>query len=158
VDTLVFNVQLLLSLVVYGLLGKWFLLPRLDRLPRNEAILLCLIPQAFRQLGLYALVAATYQQFPEIWAKFTAFGDLATQLTSLAAMVLLRVGSPGAIPMVWLATVIGIVDTVISLYLSGATHVPLHSLYSAWFLSTFFLATVAWSTIYVIRYLLRKPR
>ena len=155
-DTTIFNIQLLVSLVVYGLLGKWYVLPWLDRLPRREALLLALIPQAFRQLGLYALVAATYQGFPETWAKATAYGDITTQLTALVAMILLHSKSNLAIPMVWITTVVGIVDTVVSLYLSGKLAIPLHSLYSAWFLSTFFLGTVAWSTVYTIRYLMRR--
>lgn len=155
-DSIVFNVQLVIGIAVYGLLGKWFVIPRLDRMPREQALVLCLIPQLFRQVGLYALVPGTYQQFPESWAQVTAYGDLSTQLTSLAAAILLRRGSPAAIPVVWLSAAIGVTGAAVAMYLMSATAVPLHELYSAWFLPVFFLPAILWSHIYTIRFLLRK--
>src|SRR3989304_1445753 len=54
----IFGVQFLLSLVVYGLLAKWYVAPALARLPLHDALIPLLVPHAFRHLGLVFLVPA----------------------------------------------------------------------------------------------------
>lgn len=54
----IFGLQFLLSLIVYGLIAKWYVAPRLAAWPLQDALILLLFPHAFRHLGMVFLVPA----------------------------------------------------------------------------------------------------
>ena len=56
-DTLaIFGLQFFLSLVVWGLIAKWLLAPRLETKSPHQALFFLTLPHAFRYLGLVFLV------------------------------------------------------------------------------------------------------
>ena len=58
-DTLsIFGLQFALSLVVFGLLAKWYVLPWLAQYSTRQALVPLLIPHALRHLGMAFLVNA----------------------------------------------------------------------------------------------------
>src|SRR5687768_2499431 len=75
-DSIVFFIQLGLSTLVCWLLAEWFLVPILGGLSRSRALLLLIVPQAFRHLGLYALTQAAFEPYlASAWAVPVAIGD-----------------------------------------------------------------------------------
>src|SRR5712691_11806755 len=52
----IFGLQFLLSLVVYGLIARWYVAPRLAALPLPSALSPLLFLHAFRHLGMVFLV------------------------------------------------------------------------------------------------------
>ena len=56
-DTLaIFGLQLVLSLLVYALIAKWYVTPWLAEKPIHQALIPLIFPHAFRHIGLAFLV------------------------------------------------------------------------------------------------------
>jgi len=107
----IFLVQFTLSLVLYSLIAKWYIAPRLAKLPLHDALIPLLFLHAFRHMGLVFLVPTVVgSTLPELFAVPTAYGDLLTGLLALLAIVGLRGRWPGGIALAWLVNVIGILD------------------------------------------------
>lgn len=157
-DAIVFYSQLALSLVVCALLAEWFLAPKLAERSQAQALLLVLIPQAFRHFGLYGITQADFEPFlPKAWAYPVAAGDMATQISTVVAMILLRRGGSPGIAWAWICTVIGTADFLYSSYLTVALQVPIHKMLAGWFLPTFYFPLVILGHWYAWRLLLFGP-
>ena len=62
-DTLtIFGLQLVLSLIVYALLAKWYVTPWLAEKTIDEGLIPLIVPHAFRHLGLAFLVPGLVAQ------------------------------------------------------------------------------------------------
>ena len=93
----IFGLQFVLSLLVIGLLAKWTLNPWLESLPRRQALFWLTLPHAFRHIGMVFLVPGVVAQpLPEAFAIPAAYGDLATGLLALLALIGLRSSWAGA--------------------------------------------------------------
>jgi hypothetical protein len=104
-----FGVQFALSLLVFGLLGKWYVWPFLRVRPFTQALLVLLSPFLLRYLGLMSLVPGVVE--PAVtrstFAFYQAYGDLLAFLLVLAAFVLVRSRHSGAIAIVWVFNIFG---------------------------------------------------
>ena len=52
----IFAIQFCMSLIVWGSLAYWLLVPWLEEKPSNEALFFLTIPHAFRHIGMVFLV------------------------------------------------------------------------------------------------------
>ena len=130
----IFGLQFVLSVVVMGLLAKWVLAPWLARQTQREALFWLTIPHAFRYIGMVFLVPGVVAEpLPDGFATPAAYGDLATGLLALVALVLLRTNARGALAVVWLFNIVGTVDLLNAL--SHQEVVPYFG--AAWFIPTF---------------------
>ena len=73
-DTLVvFGLQVVLSLVVYALIAKWYVARWLAEKPSYQALMLLIIPHTLRHLGLTFFVPGVVAQPMRIsWANSVA--------------------------------------------------------------------------------------
>ena len=82
-----FGVEFGLSLLVFSLLGKWYVWPFLCVRPFTQALLLLLSPFLLRYLGLTSLVPGVVE--PAVtrstFAFYQAYGDFLAFLLALAA-------------------------------------------------------------------------
>ena len=132
----IFGLQLVLSLVVFTLLAKWYIVPWLAERPDNEALIPLIFPHALRHLGLAFLVPGLVAgELPDSFAYPVAFGDLTSGLLALLALVALRRGWTLAIPAVWLFNVVGTIDLLNALRQAEA--VP--HLGATWYIPTFWV-------------------
>ncbi len=107
----IFRLQFLLSLLAWGVVARFLLSPWLAKLPRHEALLWLSVPHAFRHVGMVFLVPGVVDQpLPSNFANPAAYGDLATGVLALVAMVALRARWSVALGLVWLFNVVGTVD------------------------------------------------
>ncbi len=161
-DSIVFYSQLALSVLVFSLLAEWFVVPKLRELPQSQALLLLLIPQAFRHFGLYGLTQAAFDPFmPTAWAQPVAIGDMTTQITTVIAMIALRKWANAGIAWAWICTIIGTLDFLYATFLTGTLDVPIHKLKPVWFLPVFFFPIIVLGHWYTLRLLIRgsfQPR
>ena len=131
---LIFVSQLFLSLVVYALIAKWYVVPWLADKPLEQVLMALIFPHALRHVGLAFLVPGLVAgPLPASFANAAAFGDLLSGLLALACLFALRQGWRYALPLVWVFNVIGTVDLVNALRQAEA--VP--NLGTAWLIPTF---------------------
>src|SRR6266567_8082028 len=108
-----FGIQFTLSLAAYGLIAFWYVLPRLSRLPREVALAPLLWVHAFRTVGGSILApGAVDAGVPMEFRTMIGYGDMATAVLALVALLALRARWSAAIPLVWLFIAVGLLDTV----------------------------------------------
>ena len=152
----IFGLQVVLSFVVYGLVAKWYVSPRLATLPLGIALPPLLILHAFRHLGMVFLVPTVVgPALPASFAVPAAYGDLVAGLLAVAAIATLRGGSSIAIPLTWLFNVVGLLDLINAFYQGLSNDVQLGS---AYYIPTFIVPALVITHLMIFRMLLRHPR
>ncbi len=132
----IFGIQVLLSMVGYGLIAKWYVAPRLAALPFHEALMVLLFLHAFRHEGMVFLVPAVVAPtLPPNFALPAAYGDLLAGLLALLAIVALRRRWPLALALTWLCNIVGTLDLCNAFYQGIRWRVSPH-LSSAWYILT----------------------
>ncbi len=107
----IFGLQFSLSLIAWGVIVGGVLSPWLAKLPQYEALLWLSLPHAFRHIGMVFLVPGVVDQpLPTNFAEPAAYGDLATGVFALIAIIALRSRWPIALALVWLFNIVGTVD------------------------------------------------
>ncbi len=149
----IFGRQFVLSLLVIGLLAKWKLNPWLESLPRRQALFWLTLPHAFRHVGMVFLVPGVVAQpLPEAFAIPAAYGDLATGLLALLALIGLRTSWGGALALVWVFNIVGTVDL-----LNALRHVDVApSFGAAWYIPTFLVPLLLVTHFMIFRRLLKS--
>ena len=155
-DTLaIFGLQFFLSVVVWGLIGKWLLDPWLENRSPHDALFWLALPHAFRHVGMVFLVPGVVAQpLPGTFANPAAYGDLATGVLALLALIALRSGWTGASALVWLFNIVGTVDLLNAL--RQADVVP--DLGAAWYIPTFLVPLLLVTHFMIFARLLRRGR
>lgn len=111
IATIIFAAQATLSLVSFGLLARWIIYPRLKERPLVEALTPLLLFQTFRTVGLLFLVPTVVgAALPTAYSIPDAAGDLLAVMLSFASLLALRLRWRGALVLVWLFTLEGMVD------------------------------------------------
>jgi|SRR5713226_2599424 len=152
----IFGLQVVLSFVVYGLVAKWYVSPRLATLPLGAALQPLLVLHALRHMGMVFLVPTVVG--PALQASFAvpaAYGDLLAGLLALAAMGALRARSSIAIPLTWLFNVVGLLDLINAFYQGLSNNVQLGA---AYYIPTFIVPALVITHLMIFRMLVRHPR
>jgi len=151
----VFGVQFLFSLVLWGLIAKWLLAPWLEKKSRHQALFYLTLPHAFRFMGMVFLVPGVVaQSIPGDFATSAAYGDLATAVLALLALIALRSGWVWALALVWFFNIVGTVDLVNAVRQQDV--VP--HLGAAWYIPTAFVPLLLVSHWMIFSRLLRRSR
>ena len=106
-----------LSTIVFALLARWYVMPRVSLENERRLLSLFLIVNVFRYLPLSLYMPGQVAaEFPEAVKALVAFGDFTSAMVALVALVLLRNESRLSIPAVWLFSVVSILDIVLALW------------------------------------------
>lgn len=152
----IFGLQVVLSLVVYSLIARWYVVPRLAALPLRDALTPLLLLHAFRYLGMVFLVPTVVgPALPAAFAVPAAYGDLLAALLALLAIAALRQAWPSAIPLVWLFNVEGTLDLVNAFYQGLRNNVQLGA---AYYIPTFAVPALFVTHAMIFTMLIRRTR
>ena len=157
--TVLFGAQFTLMLVVYALLGLWYAAPRLSRLPVATALVPLLWVHAFRVVGgtILAPGAVDSAVAPEFRAM-VGYGDMATAVLALIAIVALRARFSGALVLVWICIGAGTLDTVNAIIQTIRYDVLAHPLGANWLIVTGYVPALLVSSVLIVMQLLRRDR
>src|SRR5215813_6240012 len=73
----IFGLQTTLSLIVYALIAKWYVWPRLTALPLSAALVPLLLVHAMRHIGTTVLMTGVIEPAtPQAFTVPLAYGDL----------------------------------------------------------------------------------
>jgi hypothetical protein len=152
----IFGLQVVLSFVVYGLIAGWYVAPHLATRPLGSALQPLLLLHAFRHMGLVFLVPTVVgPAVPASFAAPAAYGDLLAGLLALAALLALRAHSPAALPLVWLFSVVGLLDLINAFYQGLSANVQLGAGY---YIPTFVVPALVVTHVMIFRMLIRHRR
>ncbi len=152
---LIFLTQFVLSLIVVGLLAKWYVSPQLTEKPLQLALMVLLAPHAFRHIGMAFVVPALNQPgMPIDFATAAAYGDLLSGILALAALVALKCRWAIAIPLVWVFSVVGTADLANALRQDSA----IMYMGATWFIPTFIVPLLLVTHVMIFSRLIRHAR
>jgi hypothetical protein len=149
----IFGLQFFLSVVVWGLLAKWLLAPWLEKESQRDALFWLTLPHAFRHMGMVFLVPGVVARpLPAAFATPAAYGDLATGVLALLALIALRTGWTRALALVWIFNIVGTVDL-----LNALRHLAVVPDFGAvWFIPTLYVPLLLVTHFMVFTRLLRR--
>lgn len=151
----IFLTQFVLSIVVYSLVAKWYAAPWLAGKSLQTAVMLLILPHAFRHIGLGFMVPGLVgDPLPGLFAGGAAYGDFAAGLLAILALVALRSGWGWAIPLVWVFNVVGTADLLNALRQVEA--VP--NLGVMWFVPTFIVPLLLVTHAMIFAWLVKAAR
>jgi len=149
----IFGLQVLLSFVLYTLVARWYVSPRLAALPVDRALQPLLVLHATRHMGLVFLVPTVVGGvLPPAFAAAAAYGDLLAGVLALGALVALRARAGVARPLTWLFNIVGLADLVNAFY-QGLSHDV--QLGAAYYIPTFIVPALVVTHVMIFRLLLR---
>jgi len=148
-----------LSLVAYALIAFWYVAPRLSKLPREAALVPLLWIHAFRIVGGTILdPGAVNAGVPMDFRVMIGYGDLATAFLALLALVALRARFSGAIALVWLFIMVGMLDTVNAIIQSVRYNVFTYPLGVNWVIVSIYVPALLVSSLLIFIQLLSPNR
>jgi hypothetical protein len=146
-------------LVAYSLIAFWYVAPRLSRLPLELALTPLLWVHAFRIVGGTILApGAVGPGVPTEFREMIGYGDLATALLALLALIALRTRHPRALAVVWLCVTVGMLDTVNAIIQSMRFSVFTYPLGVNWVIVTIYVPALLVSSLLIFMQLLGSHR
>lgn len=121
---LVVPISLAMSLLSFGLVAKWYIMPWLVSVSRKQALTPLLLFHSFRHIGLaFLLPGVTAEALDSGFADPAAYGDLLAAVLAFVALLAVRLGWRLATPLVWLFNIVGTIDLLNAL-LQGMQRIP----------------------------------
>ena len=88
----IFNLQSAFSLILFGIVAKWYVWPRLMKADFAHALMPLLIYSAFRYIGTFFMVPQFTNGLDPAWSGPAAYLDLGSVAIALIAAFTLRAG------------------------------------------------------------------
>jgi hypothetical protein len=151
----IFGTQLVLSIFVYALIAKWYVVPWLADKPLEQVLIALIFPHALRHVGLtFFAPGVVADALPESFAYAAAYGDLISGLLAIASLIALRNSWVVALPLVWVFNVVGSLDLLNALRQAEA--VPY--LEATWYIPTYFVPVLLVTHVMIFSRLLGLSR
>ena len=153
-----FGIQFTFSLAAYALIAWWYVSPRLSRIPREMALVPLVWIHAFRIVGGTILApGAVDASVPADFRTMIGYGDMATALLAVLALIALRLRWRAAIALVWVCIAVGLLDTVNAIIESMRYSVFNYPLGVNWVIVTSYVPALLVSSVLIFIHL-RRPR
>jgi hypothetical protein len=154
-----FGAQFTFSLLAYALIAVWYVAPRLSRLPVGAALVPLLWVHAGRIVGGTILApGAVDAAVPSAFREMVGYGDMATAVLALVALVALRLRFSGAFALVWVFLSVATLDTANAIIQSLRYDVLTQALGANWLIVTGYVPALIVSSVLIVVQLLRRDR
>ena len=146
-----FGISFIMSLTIYGLIARWYLMPKLNSMSLIAALTPLLLLHSSRHIGTAFLrEGIVLTGMPSSFATPAAYGDLLAAVLALIALAALRLNWKVAVPLIWLFNIEGTLDLVYAFYTGLTTN-------SVDFMgSTYFIPTMIVPALFVTHYIIFK--
>ena len=152
-----FFISYAVAFLVFALIARWYLWPRIKDRPPQEALPPFLLYACLRVNGLMFLMPGLVSpQLPRAFAVPTAYGDLTASVLALLALAGLRYGSAAAMPMLWLFNVVGLLDLIYANISTFKDQVDPTYLGASYYLAVINVPAMVVVHIMIFVYLLRR--
>lgn len=145
------------AVVSFGLIAKWFYMPKLQAMSRHDALIRLAAIHTTRCAGLaFIIPGVTGKALDPRFADWAAYGDLASAVLALLSILALRYRWPMAIGIVWLFNIVGLADIVNAL-IRVFIYIPDVHFGGAWYIPIFAVPILIITHIIMFYFLMRKP-
>jgi len=121
-EYIIVPLSVFLGLLGFSLIARWYVIPILDSLPKDQVLLPLILLHVFRYLGTWFLVSGVVaDNISPAFAVPAAYGDLITVFLALFASMAVRSKWSNGILVVWLFNAFGSLDLLNAL-LQGLLH------------------------------------
>lgn len=153
---LLFGVQFTLSLVIFGMVAQWYITPALDRLPIHAALVPLFLVHTLRYLPSTAFAPGQVDPgLPRDTMAAIAYGDLASAILALIAVLFLRYRWPGSLAVAWLVNVVASLDWLNGAYLAASHRFPTYALGGNWYIVNYYVPVIGVVHVMIFRRLLK---
>ena len=150
-------ISMVLGLLCYGLIAKWYVVPALAGLSREQALTPFLLLHGFRYVGLAFLIpGVTAEPLDPRFADPAAYGDLIAAILALIALLAIRLRWPVALGLVWIFNIEGAADLLNAVF-QGLRYAPGGHLGATFFIPAVIVPALLVSHALVFWLLIRKP-
>ena len=142
-------ISMVMGFAAYGLIARWYVMPRLRRLPRSDTLKALVFPHCFRFVGLAFLIpGVTSEVLDSRFANPAAYGDLLAALLAFLAILALHYRWAMAIPLVWIFNLEGTFDLFYAVF-QGRRFIP-----DGHFGATYFIPAVVVPALLVTHFMI----
>ena len=153
----IFWMQLVTSVLVFGIVAVWYAWPSLTKLSRNSALTLLLFAHVPRYVGMALLVTGMVDpKLPREFLASAAYGDLLELALAFACIFALRANWRFAIALVWIANSWGFLDLLNGVRGVLQLNVPSFNLATFWYVYTFYAPLVLVSHLMIFWILIKS--
>ncbi len=136
ITQIAFFASIAFGMIAWSTYAGMYAWPMLRTRSRIDALRPLLVLHSFRFVGLSFLVPGVVaSDIPQAFARAAAYGDIATAVLALLALLTLR--SRLGIALAWIVNVWGAADLVNAFYLANATGLSPSQLGAAFYIPTF---------------------
>jgi hypothetical protein len=156
----IINLQALTGTIAIIIGFRYWIQPRVSKLPIHEALLPFVFLNTFRYLGLSFMAKEQfYDGFPTEFLTTVGLWDLTTAILAIITTVALKTKWKFSIPLVWIFNIVGFADLVIAFPQFFGLKLYDQNLGFIWLMFVTYGLTTFLSHIYIFYRLLRpKPK
>lgn len=156
---IIINLQALTGTVAIILAFKWWIYPRVSKLPIKAALLPFVFLNTFRYLGLSFMAKEQfYDGFPSEFLTTVGLLDFSTAVLAIITAIALKNNWKFAIPIVWVFNVVGFGDLITAFPQFFGLELYNYNLGTIWLMFITYGLAAFLSHIYIFyRLLKRKP-
>src|SRR5215467_443447 len=146
--------QSTLSLIAFTLIARWHIAPRLSKSSIEDYLVPLAWVHVFRYTPLTLLVLGQVAaSLPPATAATIAYGDLVSAVAALVAVIFLRQRWKGAVAVVWLFNLVGIVESTAAAIGAKMYDIPIGF---NWYIVNFYVPALIVTHVMMVARLLRK--
>jgi hypothetical protein len=142
--TALFGLQFTFSLVLCTMVAKWYVAPAIQRLEVRDALTPLFLVQALRYLPSTAFAPGQVDaHIPTAAMAEIAYGDLASAVLALVAVVFLHYRVPRAIAVAWLVNVVTSLDWLYASFLAASSRLATYAMGGNWYIINYYVPLIA---------------
>lgn len=156
---LLLAIQFTFSVILFGLIAKWYVAPLLRRLPVATGLVPLFLVHALRYLPSTAFAPGQVDpHLPMDAMAEIAYGDLISALLALVAALFLRYRLPGALAVAWAVNIIASIDWLNAGYLASSRHFADYALGGNWYIINYYVPLIGVIHVLIFARLLQGSR
>lgn len=156
---LILNLQSTLTLIIFALIAKWYIVPRLSKLSLADALIPLLLIHTFRYTPMTLLVAGqASSDVPDYVAKSIAYGDLISSVLALVTVLMLKFRATGAVAAAWIFNIVGVLDIINALRLGVGEKLYDYPLGFNWYILNYYVPVLIVTHVIMISWLIKKKK
>lgn len=153
----VLGVQCTFSMLVFFLIIKWYVIPKVTKETKFDILALLLLVNVFRYLPLSLFMPGQVSaDFPIYLKEIVAHGDFLSGILALIALILIKSKKKSAVTFTWLFSLVSIIDVVVVLTLAMSEKVYQLPLGANYFTVSVYVPMLIMIQIVILKILLAK--